>query len=304
MAIFVGIAARDPPICCRWHTIRYNEATMTTSSKWRSLLTEIERTRTANGRFTTHCYSLEGLRLLERALRAHAPLQGVVVSATFAASQQPRHRRLLADLAAAGYTPEVAPDTAVAAITQGRGLGDVLALVRMPPASTLADTLAATSPTPPLLLVAADIIDPGNVGALVRTGHASGITAFVALGRSDPFHPKAVRTSMGSLFKTTIVTEDSSDNLLTTCRQHAITTIGTVAAGTGTLLPQAALTGGTAVFMGNEYRGLSPAITTQLDQTITIPMADGIDSYSVNAAAAVILYEATRQRMAALSDMN
>jgi len=262
--------------------------------RWQSLLAEIERTRTRNGRLQTGCYSLEGLRLVERAVRANVPLKGVLISPQFAQDKSPRVQKLLAQLHAQNCRPITAPVEAVTAVTQGRGLGDILALVPLPPKQTL-PTLQPPLPENPLILAAANIIDPGNVGALIRTALAGGADAFVALGGSDPYHPKAVRTSMGSLFKMPIAQYDELAALLADCQQMGICTMGTVAHG-GVALMRADFGKGTAVFMGNEYHGLDSAITSQLNQKITIPMKPGVDSYSVNAAAAIILYEARRGR--------
>ena len=79
-------------------------------------------------------------------------------------------------------------------------------------------------------------------------------------------------------------------------RPFPIQTIGTVAEN-GVALPEFVWgTGGTAVFMGSEYFGLPDTVLAQLDQQVTIPMTAGIDSFSVNAAAAIVLYEIKRQR--------
>ncbi|GAB4271517.1 MAG: RNA methyltransferase [Candidatus Promineifilaceae bacterium] len=260
--------------------------------RWHSLLAEIERTRTRNGRLLTGCYSLEGVRLVERAVRANIPLKGVLVSPQFAQDNSPRVQKLLTQLHDRGCAPITAPVEVVTAVTQGRGLGDILALAPLPPKQTL-PTLQPPLPQKPLVLVAANIIDPGNVGALIRTAHAGGADAFVALGASDPYHPKAVRTSMGSLFKMPVAQYEELADLLADCQQMSIGTMGTVSNG-GMALIKADFGRGTAVFMGNEYHGLDSAIISQLNQKITIPMKPGVDSYSVNAAAAIILYEARR----------
>jgi TrmH family RNA methyltransferase len=140
-----------------------------------------------------------------------------------------------------------------------------------------------------------DVVDPGNVGGMMRTAHALGADLLVTVGGSDPYHPRAVRTSMGSIFKLPLVTT-TQPALLTALRAASIQTIGTVAES-GIALPafrQAA--GGTAVFMGSEYFGLPENLANQLDVLVSIPMSSGIDSFSVNAAAAIVLYEIMRKK--------
>src|SRR5690606_37519383 len=99
----------------------------------------------------------------------------------------------------------------------------------------------------PTLLVAVDVVDPGNVGGMMRTAHALGADLFIAAGGSDPYHPRAVRTSMGSLFKLPLVTTSLVD-LWAALRPYPVQTIGTVAEN-GVPLPDFVWgVGGTAVF--------------------------------------------------------
>ena len=136
-------------------------------------------------------------------------------------------------------------------------------------------------------------MDPGNVGALLRTAHALGVEAVVALGGSDPFHPRATRTSMGSVFRMPILRWDRADSLLALLRAHRVLTVG-AATEASDLLPQIQFPNRTiALFVGNEGKGISASLRAQLDQLVAIPMGASIDSFSVNAATAVILYAMT-----------
>jgi len=272
---------------------------MTTYRTQQALIAMIRRVQSARGRRQAGLFSIEGTRLVERALRAGAPLETVLVAAGPAHSDEPRMRELRDALQAAGCEVAVAPDELLRELTEGRDLGLILGLVRLPPALTLSDILppgnAAEQPSP-LLLAAVDIVDPGNVGALTRTAHAGGAAALLAVGASDPFHSRATRTGRGSIFKLPIVAYETAEALLLDLRRHGIAAAGTVAGG-GIPLPVVRWPrAGTAVLMGNEAEGLPPRIQTVLDFSITIPMSNGVDSYSVNAAAAIILYAAARSR--------
>lgn len=258
---------------------------------WRGALEQVRRAQTAAGRRQSGRYSIEGMRLHERALRAGIRPALTLLSDPFRQSPDPRIQQLLAQLSP--HTCHVLPQPEMEALTHGRGLGEIISLLPLPAPRRLAECLTAVAR--PLLLVAVDVVDPGNVGAMIRTGHANGITAFAAVGASDPFHPKAVRTSMGSLFKTAVCRYPATAPLLAELRQAGLQTVGT-GAGDGVTLPEAPFAAaGTAVFMGNEYHGLPPALLAGLDTLVTIPMAQGIDSISVNAATAVMLYEIRRR---------
>ncbi len=138
--------------------------------------------------------------------------------------------------------------------------------------------------------------DPGNVGALTRTALASGATALIAAGISDPYHPRAVRTSMGSLFRIPILRVQSGKALLDELRTLGVVTIGMVTGG-GTPLPRVDLRDTpTALFVGREAFGLDGSTIDSLDHLVSIPMASAVDSYSVNAAAAIALYELIARR--------
>lgn len=263
---------------------------------WRSLAERIRRTRTPTGRADSGYFSLEGVRLHERAWRAGVPVVEALVSADLLQSPSARIQTLLAGLRANGCRLTPAPPEALAELTGGRGSGDILGLIPLPP-PPLWETLLASQPDqPPLLLAAMDIVDPGNVGALVRTGHASGVNGFLAVGVSDPFHPRAVQTSRGSLFKLPIRQVDSAETLLTILAAQGVAAVGATVSP-GVWLPQAHWpSGGLALLMGSEAEGLSPDIQARLELSVHIPMAAGIDSFSVNAAAAIILYEIQRGR--------
>jgi TrmH family RNA methyltransferase len=260
---------------------------------WQAAVADLERALTARGRTRLGAFRIEGTRLHERALRAGRTVQCAVAGAGFRSSSDPRARMLLADLESSGCELHEAPDSVVQRLTEGRSHGDVVGLVPLPDEPSLEDLLRQDRA--PLLLVGVDLDEPGNVGALVRTALASGATAFIAAGNSDPFHPKAVRTSMGGVFKLPILRFDA----VTWWQQLTAGRVATVAAVStgGTPLPEARFEpGGLAVILGSEAFGLPDILLERCDQRVTIPMASKVDSFSVNAAAAVLLYEIRTRR--------
>ncbi len=287
---------------------------MSTYRTPQSLATMIRRIETVTGRRRAGLYAIEGTRLVERALRAGAPLTAALMAERLAADGDPRAVTLRAGLAAAGCPVIVADDAMLDELTAGRDLGPIIGLVRLPPPLTLADVLANAAaiheatpvarlpaadpqqlprpPAPLLLLAAIDIRDPGNVGALTRTAHAAGARALLVTGAADPFHPRATRISRGSIFKLPVVVYATGDGMMADLRHHAVAAVAAVAGG-GTPLPLVVWPNQpAAVLMGNEGEGLPPELLDAVDLRVTIPMAAGVDSYSVNAAAAILLYAA------------
>jgi len=147
-----------------------------------------------------------------------------------------------------------------------------------------------------LLAVAAGVQDPGNLGSILRSADAAGATGFVAVGASaDLFHPRTVRASMGAIFRLPVAQENEPDALLARLRALGI---GTLAAHPSAELiyDLCDLRAPVALFLGGEGGGLPADLAQGLDAAVRIPMRPGVESLSVSAAAAVLLFEAARQR--------
>jgi len=258
------------------------------------LVAEIGAVAAAGGRARLSMCSVEGTRLCERALRAGARLPRAVVSRAFTEDLSARTAALRTELEAHGCELCLVSDDRFARLTGGRSLGGILALAHLPGQPTLTEVLARPLATPLRLLVCVAFNDPGNVGALVRTAHAAGASAVLAVGATDAFHPRAIRTSMGSLFRVPILAWPDVPALVAELRAAGVRTVGAVTSG-GVPLPELGERGRpTAIVLGSEATGLSSTEAALLDERVTIPMASGVDSLSVNAAAAVLLYELGR----------
>lgn len=260
------------------------------------LLAQIRRTATRAGRLQSGRFSLEGDRLHERALRAGVAVEAVVVSRSYRDDVVLRRQNLLRELERRGSEVLVVDDERMVALTEGRDIGAIVGLCKIPTTPTLTELRPSRLPGTSALLVACDIEEPGNVGALVRTGLASGAPALVALGNSDPFHPKAVRTSMGAIFRLPVLRYVDPDRMFSDFAVHGVESIAAVSQG-GTSLPELELpTRIVAFLIGGESFGLPEEVTARATRRVTIPMIERVDSLSVNAVAAVLLYEVQRRR--------
>ena len=237
-------------------------------------------------------FGIEGYRAHERALNAGVMPRWTLVSTSMLTRADERGQRLLDRLRDAAVPLTAAPDTEFEAFTGGRELGALASLIDLPHPTDL-EELTPRAGTQDTFLVGVDVEDPGNVGALVRTALASGAKAYVRVGPGDPYHPRAVRTSMGSLFRQPIALA-TLDELIAACRRDGIVLAGSVCRGGQALHRVDWPRQPVALLLGSEAFGLSPEVRNALDLEITIPMPAGVDSYSVNAAAAVLLWE--RQR--------
>jgi TrmH family RNA methyltransferase len=238
---------------------------------------------------------LDGDHLMAEADAAGLPIRHVAIAASRWENPQDAAGSLALRLEQRGKEVAAVPASVLAALSPVRTPSGIVALAARPSAS-LDRLLAAPAP---LLLVAIDIQDPGNLGALVRAAEAAGATGLIASGESaDPFGWKALRGAMGSAFRLPIVAGTDPLDLLPRLRAHRIRTLAMMPGG-GTSLYEATLQGPLAVLLGSEGQGLAPALAAAADQAITIPMRAPVESLNVSVAGALLLFEAARQRGAA-----
>jgi len=148
----------------------------------------------------------------------------------------------------------------------------------------------------PLIVVAVDVQDPGNLGAIVRVAEAGGATGVVAAGRSaDPFGWKALRGSMGSALRMPLVSREHADQAVADARRHGCRIIAT-SPRDGQSLFGVNLKTPAAVLIGGEGPGLAAALIDAADDRVTIPMQSPVESLNTAVTAALIVYEAHRQR--------
>lgn len=254
---------------------------------WRGIAAMVERVATRKGRLQNGRFSIEGRQLFQFAIEAGARIEQALVDETV-------NQQLLADLEAMGCDVAIAPADVLAQLSNGRGLGNLFGLLRLPPSEPLATFMAGRERA--LFLVAIDILDPGNAGAMVRTALGLGAAAFIAVGGTDPFHPKSVRTSMGGVFALPILRYETYAELAAELEANDVQTVATVPVG-GVPLGEVEFGGKTAVLMGNEARGLQEEVLETAVVQTTIPMSSRLESFSVNVAAGILLYEAGRVKL-------
>jgi TrmH family RNA methyltransferase len=138
--------------------------------------------------------------------------------------------------------------------------------------------------------------DPGNVGGVIRSAEAGGATG-VALGGTscDPWGWKALRAAMGSTFRLPVLTVPDAASLAHDLRSAGVTLLATVPRG-GTSMESADMRGGTALMIGGEGPGLTPELVRLADANVTVPMKPAVESLNAAVAAALLVYEARRQR--------
>ena len=148
----------------------------------------------------------------------------------------------------------------------------------------------------PLIVVLVDVRDPGNAGTVLRTADAAGVDAVIFSGESvDPYNPKTVRASAGSLFHVPFSVQADPVALAASLAGRGYRTLATVVrdgddyAALDWSVP-------TALFLGNEAAGLGPEVRQAIGGAVAIPMDGRAESLNVGVACAVLCFEALRQR--------
>ncbi|HEY1424119.1 MAG TPA: RNA methyltransferase, partial [Candidatus Acidoferrum sp.] len=168
---------------------------------------------------------------------------------------------------------------------------------------------AAASGAAPLIVVLAGVQDPGNVGTIIRTAAAFGATAAVTSpsgqsGTASPFSPKALRASAGAALHLPLLSGVALPILLAQLRATGIQSLASSSRESSDsqqplLAPwQVDWRQPVALLIGNEGSGLPEEIERSAEARIRIPMASQVESLNAAAAAAVLFYEAARQRSA------
>jgi TrmH family RNA methyltransferase len=146
------------------------------------------------------------------------------------------------------------------------------------------------------LVVCVDVRDPGNAGTVLRSAEAAGADGVVCCGGSvDVYNPKTVRASAGTLFHVPVVAGGDAVEVLEQIGNWGIRRLG-AAARTGCDYVALDFTQPSAFVLGNEANGLPPTVEPLLDEHVQIPMAGQAESLNVGMTAAVLCFEAARQR--------
>jgi len=234
----------------------------------------------------------EGVKVVQRLLASRFTVVSVVLTET----------------ALAGFEPLLArrPEPSIAVYLADKSLlqqlvgfplyQGVLAVGRIPETESL-DSALARSASPKLFVAVDALTNAENLGNLARNCLAFGAQALI-VGETcaSPFIRRAVRNSMGALFELPVVNVGHLAQSLRELSRLGIRTIAAHPHVEGRILSSANLSGDCCIVFGSEGNGLRPEVLAACDEAVAIPMPPTVDSLNVGAAAAVFLYEASRQR--------
>ena len=264
---------------------------MTTISSRRNPLVSAYRSAAAR-RDPAGPLLIDGEHLIAEAAAAGLVIRTLAVTPARLAAGSPAVAALIRRVEAAGAEVATVADPVMAAMSPVRTPSGLVALADRPRIGLD----AALAGDLPLVPIAVDVQDPGNLGALVRAAEAAGATGLVTCGRSaDPFGWKALRGAMGSVFRLPIAAGIAESELFAALGRRAIRTLAMMPAG-GVSLYDAPLNGPLAVFVGSEGAGLGDTLAARADRRVTIPMRAPVESLNVAVAGALLLFEVARRR--------
>ena len=267
----------------------------TITSRSNPLVARVRAATRARRRERTHLL-LDGARLVADALRSGVEVETVVVSGAALESDDPPVAALVQACAVSRVALVAAGERVLAAISQSRSPSRAVALAAHHPVA-LEALLGRAVVSKGCVLAAAGVQDPGNVGAIIRAADAAGATGvIVSAASADPFGDKALRGAMGSTFRIPVADAGETGDLAARAARAGCRVVAAIPRG-GESIYAIDLRQPTVVLIGGEGAGIDPAVADAAEATVSIPMANGVESLNAAVAAALIAYEARRQRV-------
>jgi TrmH family RNA methyltransferase len=261
---------------------------MLISSRANPRVKQLRAAFAGHARLAAGLVAIEGEHLLFEAMRSGLVFKTIFVS----------ERRGVPDWIPGNVELIELTDEVFASVVDTQSPQGIAALL-VPPVWTIDDAVPGRSAAP-LLLIAAGLQDPGNLGTLVRSAEAFGAAAVLTTaGTVSEWNQKALRASAGSVFRVPVVQVDAGE--LAALKIRGVRILAAVAPDAGGDVASVAahaadLTGGCALMIGNEGAGLSAEFLAIADARVNIPTPGRVESLNAAVAGSLLLYEASRQR--------
>jgi tRNA G18 (ribose-2'-O)-methylase SpoU len=235
----------------------------------------------------------EGDKVVRRLLESHFGVVSVLLPERRLAEFEPLIRARAEDVPV--YLMELAELEKLTGFPFFQG---VLAVGKIPVTHAI-ETVFASTPSPRLFVAIEGLSNAENVGLIVRNCAAFGAHALIVDGTSaSPFLRRAVRNSMGTIFKLPIIDTASLIQTFGWLRERKMRLVAAHPSGENQTIRQTNFGGNCCIVLGSEGNGLSEELVAECDECVAIPMSNEVDSLNVGSAAAVFLYEAARQKSA------
>jgi len=237
---------------------------------------------------------VEGLRLAEEAMRARLKIQEIFISESFAASE--RGKRFLEDSAAVNFLIVEVAESVFASFADTKNSQGIVLIAQKPKTGRhQIQSALQENRQIPIVVLLHRINNPANLGAILRTAEAVGIAgAVITNGSADVFSPKSLRGAMGAAFRLPLWKDADFFEALDWSSGLNLTSVAADVRAEKSYLEIDWRAPRLLVF-GSEAHGLSDEETTEIDESLKIPMENNVESLNLAVSAAVILFEAKRQ---------
>lgn len=250
--------------------------------QWQALLTNrVKRQRARE-------FIVQGVRPITLAVERGSPIDAMIYDISRPLSQWAQDMLAATEAQRVAMAPELLRELG----GKDDGVPEMVAVGAMPP-----DDFSRITHSQDLLAVVFDRpTSPGNVGTVIRAADAFGAHGLIVTGHAaDPYDPKSVRASTGSLFAVPVVRADSHADVISWARRRSAAIVGTDEKGEADIA-DTDLARPAVIVIGNETTGLSAAWRQACDAVARIPITGAASSLNAAGAATVVLYEAARQR--------
>lgn len=237
---------------------------------------------------------IEGVRLAEEALRSELTMSDCFVTPAFADTE--RGRELIDRIHVANLPISEVPESLFRSIADTKNSQGIVVIADRPVGGVVAIEKNTQSLKSATVVFLSKVNDPSNLGAVFRTAEAAGVAGVIASkGSADVFSPKALRAAMGASLRIPVWENADLSEVISWSSIHGLKTtaadIGAEAVYTDLDWNQPRL-----IIFGSEAHGLTPAVLEAVQETMLIPMQNGVESLNLAVSAGIILFEAVRQR--------
>jgi RNA methyltransferase, TrmH family len=254
------------------------------------IIKEVKSLKDKKHREEKGLFFIEGLRFAEEAIFENADIVRILISEKYIESKI--DDALQSEIQKRCIESFLIPDKLFREVSDTENPQGILAVIKMKRHS-MGELFAENN----FLLILDSIKDPGNLGTMIRTADAAGVTGVImSKGCVDLYNPKVLRSTMGSIFRVPVF---YSSNLIETIKEIKSKNIQVLAAHLQGEINyfEAVLTGNISFIIGNEATGISDEVKMSADLLLKIPMPGRTESLNASVAAGLLMYEAVRQRL-------
>lgn len=257
------------------------------TSKDNEIIKNIKKLKDKKFRDQEHKYIIEGIKLIEEAIKESAKINTIVVCEDCVKNEE-IDSKLLYEVAK--YNCIYVSERVFSLLTDVKNPQGILAVIEKEAQSELIDY------NEDLIVVLDKVQDPGNLGTILRTVDSIGLKQIiVAEGSGDIFNPKVVRSTMGAIFRVKVKISQDIQKTIAEIKKHKFKVISTSLATDKSIYDIKYEK--SAIIIGNEANGVSKELQDASDELVKIPMLGNTESLNASVATGIVLYEYVRQKL-------